>query len=175
MVNKKGDIWVSAVLYIALGMVIITVVLAAGIPLMTSMKDKNTVSQTKRVLLSIDDNLKEVATEGPGSRRVISPLEIGSGELKVDTTEEYIMWKMTTKTKMMEPNIEFQEGALNLRMNETIIEDQYEMIITMKYKGFADLIIEGSNAGPFKGKYSMIITHKGAFTDGTPQIGLAFL
>ncbi len=75
MINKKGDVWVSAVLYIALGMVIITIVLAAGLPLVTKMKDKNTVAQTKRVMLSIDDNLKEVATEGPGSRRVI-PLEI---------------------------------------------------------------------------------------------------
>jgi len=174
MTNKKGDVWVSAVLYIALGMVIITIVLAAGLPLVTKMKDKNTVTQTKRVMLSIDDNLKEVATEGPGSRRVISPLEIGSGELKVNTDEDYIEWMMKTKNKMMEPGINFEEGALNLRLQETIIEDEYDIIISMNYSGMADIDIDGSSR-TFKGKYNLVITHTGVFTDDTPRISLAFL
>lgn len=177
MINKKGDIWVSAVLYIALGMVIITIVLAAGIPLITQMKDKNTVAQTKRVMTSIDDNLKEVATEGPGSRRVISPLDIGSGELTVNINEDYIEWKMLTKNKMMEPNINFQEGALNLRLDETIIEGQYNAIIAMNYTGVADLeILQGGSSGPFKGKYNFVVTHTGEFNaEGIPKISLGFL
>ncbi len=177
MINKKGDIWVSAVLYIALGMVIITLVLAAGLPIINKMKDKNTVSQTKRVLLSIDDNIREVATEGPGSRRVISPLEIGSGQLYVNTQEDYIEWKMTTKNKMMEPGIVFSEGALNLRLDETFIEDQYDIGIFMNYTGAADITIQqGSQAGPFKGRYNLVITHTGNFdTLGAPEISLGFL
>jgi hypothetical protein len=179
MINKKGDIWVSAVLYIALGMVIITIVLAAGIPLITKMKDKNTVAQTKRVMLSIDDNIGAVATEGPGSRRVLSPLEIGSGQLQVYTgaDRDYIEWKMTTKNKMMEPGINFQEGTLNLRLDDTIIEDQYDIIIAMNYTGTANLTIaQGAPPGPYKGKYNLIITHTGNFdNNGIPEVSLAFL
>jgi hypothetical protein len=183
MINKKGDIWVSAVLYIALGMVIITLVLAAGIPMINKMKDKNTVSQTKRVLMSIDDNLREVATEGPGSRRVISPLEIGSGQLYVNTDEDYIEWKITTTNKMMETGTVFSEGSLNLRLDETIIEEQFNMIIFMNYTGSADLELQpGTQTGPFKGKYNLVITHTGQFNPitelknpGTPKISLGFI
>ncbi|MFH1332082.1 MAG: hypothetical protein ABIH63_02240 [archaeon] len=177
MINKKGDVWVSAVLYIALGMVIITIVLAAGIPLITQMKDRNTVAQTKRMMQSIDDNIRQVATEGPGSQRVISPLEIGSGQLSINVDNDYLEWKMTTKNKMMEPGINFQEGTLNLKLDETIIEDQYNIIIAMNYTGLADVVTpENAPKGPFKGKYNLVITHTGDFdTAGTPKISLGLL
>ncbi len=177
MMNKRGDIWVSAALYIALGMVVITIVLAAGIPLIAKMKDKNTVAQTKVMMQSIDDNLRQVSTEGPGSQRVISPLEIGSGHLLLNLDNDYIEWKMTTKSKMMEPGINFEEGTINLRLDETIIEDQYNLIMAMNYTGVADiLVLEGDPKGPFKGKYNLVIKHTGDFNnEDTPKISLAFI
>jgi len=177
MRDKKGDVWVSAVLYMALGLVVVTLVLAAGIPLIIKMKDRNTVTQTKNTLLVIDDDIRVVAIEGPGSRRIVSPFEIGSGQLTVNTEEDYVEWRMTTKNKMMEPNITFDEGTLNLRLDETIIEEQYDIIIAMNYTGAADLIIEDNNpTGPFKGRYNLVITHTGNFNElGVPKVSLAFL
>ncbi len=81
---------------------------------------------------------------------------------------------MKTKNKMMEPGINFPEGALNLRLDETIIEDEYNIIISMNYSGMADLNVDGSSR-TFKGRYNLIITHTGEFTNGEPKISLAFL
>ncbi len=175
--KKKGDIWVSAVLYIALGMVIMTLVLAAGLPVIKKMRDKNTVMQTKRMLLSIDENIRTIATEGPGSRRLIAPLEIESGKLKANTNDESLEWDLTTKNKLMEPGIEFKEGSLTLKLNETMIEDEYEMRIMMNYTNTANLTIaSGSPTGPYQGRFSLIVTHTGNFDDkGMPEISLGFL
>ncbi len=175
--KKKGDIWVSAVLYIALGMVIMTLVLAAGLPVIKKMRDKNTIMQTKRVLISIDENIRTIATEGPGSRRLISPLAIDSGKLKANTNDESLEWDLTTNNKLMEPGVEFQEGPLTLKLNETIIENEYEIRIMMNYTNTANLTIaSGSPIGPYQGRFSLIITHTGNFDNkGMPEISLGFL
>ena len=60
MTNKKGDVWVSAVLYIALGMVLITLILSAGLPLIEKMRDKNTIVQTKNLLFNINANIETI-------------------------------------------------------------------------------------------------------------------
>ena len=39
--NKKGDIWVSAILYFGLGIIVIAILLAAGLPVINKLKDKN--------------------------------------------------------------------------------------------------------------------------------------
>lgn len=177
MINKKGDIWVSAVLYIALGMIVITLILGAGLPLIAKMKDKNTITQTKKMMSSFDDTILNIAQEGPGSRRVISPLEIGSGRLIVNTDEDYIEWKMLTRNRMYEPDIEFAEGNVKSKLVETIIEDEYEMIIYTNYTGTSDIVIPPNNIkGPFNGRYALSITHSGNFNNkGEPQIELVFV
>lgn len=177
MKNRKGDVWVSAVIYLALGIVVVTLVLAAGVPLINKIRDKNTVVQTKKMLTSIDDNIRDVTTEGPGSKRVISPLEIGNGQLVVNTNNDYIEWKMTTKNKMMEPGLTFQEGMLNLRLDETIIKDEYEMLMFTNYTGLADVMLAANTPiGPFTGKYSLVVYNTGDFTpQGQPKISLGFL
>ena len=82
--EKKGDIWVSAVLYIALGMVVITIILSAGMPLINKMKDKNTIVQTKDLFFNLNANIETVANEGLGSKRFISTFLISSGDMKID-------------------------------------------------------------------------------------------
>jgi len=57
---KKGQIWISAVLYIALGVVAISIVLSAGVPLINKIKDKNTIVQTKDILFAVDNIIRKV-------------------------------------------------------------------------------------------------------------------
>src|SRR3989338_5456720 len=104
--NKKGVIWISAVIYIALGIVAITLILAAGLPLINSLKDKNTYSQTKDILIHIDQNIEEISTEGPGSRRFIDTIVIKGGKLDMIIEEQEklktIRWTMTTPAVIVE-------------------------------------------------------------------------
>ncbi|MBS3172364.1 hypothetical protein J4438_02180, partial [Candidatus Woesearchaeota archaeon] len=63
--KKKGDVWVSAILYTALGVVLLTIILAAGLPAIQKMKDSYTSKQTKELMLVLDKNIKTVYHEGP--------------------------------------------------------------------------------------------------------------
>lgn len=187
--NKKGDVWVSAVLYIALGMVIITIILSAGIPLIEKMRDKNTIIQTKNLLFDINANIDAVANEGVGSKRYLSPVVISSGALNVDQLNDLIIWKMTTKNLMMQPNnmnvtadcekvnsidcpgLEiFKEGALNMWMLKTVVEGEYDIYLELNYNGYIKLAYEGDvSAESLTGKYSFSIEHAG-FPTGKPTI-----
>ena len=165
---KRGDIWVSAVLYIALGMIVITIILGAGLPLINKMRDRNTVLQTKTVMYSIDDNIKEVASEGPGSKRFLSPINIEGGNLNINETE--ITWSMKTGNKLMEPNIEFEEGALILSLDETSISKEYMANIKLRYDNIAILNLESEYGNPFSGTYSLLIEHSGSYVNDMPNI-----
>lgn len=168
--NKKADIWVSAVLYIALGVIVITLILAAGVPLINKMRDKNTLSQTKLVMAAINDNIKLVSNEGPGSRRVLSPLNIDTGELTIDPNDIY--WTMLTKNKLMEPGINFTEGSLIIHLEPTNIEDEYKLYIEMDYSNNLDIELKSTQGNPFTGTYSMAIEHTGEYPNNLPKISI---
>ena len=58
--NKKGDsTWISAVLYFGIGIIIISILLAAGTPVVNRIRDKNTILQTKETMSNLDDNIRE--------------------------------------------------------------------------------------------------------------------
>ncbi len=185
---KKGDVWVSAVLYIALGMVIITLILSAGIPLIEKMRDKNTIVQTKNLLFNLNANIEAVANEGAGSKRYISPVVISSGALNIDSTNDLIRWKMTTKNLMMQPNKAsvtdncliadhsgceiFKEGALNMWMIETAVEGEYDIYLELSYAGYIDVWYDTNAPASLVGKYSVSIEHKG-FPADKPKIDIS--
>ena len=101
--NKKGDVWISVVLYTAIGVVALTLILSAGLPLIQKMRDKNTVAQTKNLMTIVDENVRAVVGEGPGSRRYLSPFEIKAGDLYIDQDSDRIYWSLKTTAKMVEP------------------------------------------------------------------------
>ena len=76
--KRKGQIWVSAALYIALGIIVISVVLSAGLPLINKIQAKNTLLQSKNVMFELDSTIRDVMLEGAGSKRPIY-IEIEKG------------------------------------------------------------------------------------------------
>ncbi len=195
--NKKGDVWISVVLYTAIGVIALTIILSAGLPLIQKMRDKNTVAQTKALMAVIDENIRAVVSEGPGSRRFLSPLEIKAGDLFIQADSvapngDRVYWTFKTTAKMVEPrwdsngnpiidangdNIpdmpEFREGTLKIYSNESIIVDEYILIMGLDYSNFADLTLNSPFASPFKGLYSMTIENTGTFVDNRPVIAIS--
>ena len=53
----------------ALGVIVLTIILAAGVPMIQKMKDKNSFSQAKTVFFTLNQNINDVINEGPASRR----------------------------------------------------------------------------------------------------------
>mgnify|MGYP001558011191 FL=1 len=57
--GKKGaSIWISAVLYFGIGIIILTILLTAGLPVINKLRDKNIVIQTKQVMHTLDENIR---------------------------------------------------------------------------------------------------------------------
>ncbi|MEK6864105.1 MAG: hypothetical protein AABX27_02340 [Nanoarchaeota archaeon] len=180
MRNKKGDVWISAVLYMALGVIVLTIILAAGVPMIQKMKDKNSFSQAKTVFFTLNQNINDVINEGPASRRYMSPFEIKSGEFVVDETNNRIVWSMKTKAKMMEPSYnfkgdatdipEFQEGDLYLYAQDTNIVDEYIASLKLDYTDIAHIQLDSPFTGPFAGTYSVTIEHTGTYNDASAPV-----
>ncbi len=172
MRRKKGQIWISAVIYIALGIVALTLIINAGIPLINKMKDKNTIIQTKDLMFSLDENIRTVVSEGPGSRRYLSPFDIKRGELFIDVEDSNeILWKLDTKLAYMEEGVVKKEGGLNLFLDPNTVEGatirgEYVMNLQLKYENL-DIALESTYGNPFSGSYSLSIEHTGEYDETT--------
>ena len=110
--NSKGQVWVSAILYLALGIVIIGLIIGIAMPLVNKMRDRNTFIQTKTLMVGLNKNVEDVINEGPGSKRFLSPISIEKGELYIAPSNalaadpDVIYWMLKTKNKLMEPNMD---------------------------------------------------------------------
>lgn len=161
---RKGDIWISAVLYMALGIIVIALILAASLPLIDRLKDRNTVTETKKLLLAMDETIKIVAKEGPGSQRELSPLTVNKGQLYIDPVNESIYWTLKTSAPLLEPGVTIIEGVLSMNLIQTPIKDQYLLTIRLSYKDGIDLNLTSDYKSPFIGHYTAIIAHTGVYT-----------
>ena len=167
---KKGQVWISVVMYMALGVIALTLILSAGVPLIQKLRDKNTVTHTKNLFLTIDDNIRAVANEGPGAKRFLSPFEIKAGEFYIDAPSARLLWNMTTNAKMLEPNVLLNEGGVQLELFETNIVGEYIMTMQLNYANMVSLSLQSDFSNPFKGTYSFSIRHSGSYDAGNKPI-----
>ena len=129
----RGDIWISAVIYIGLGVIAITLLIAAGIPLIEKMRDRNTFLQTKEVMHTLDRTVYDVVSEGPGSQRYLNPLEINGGFLSVPLANRGFFWTMETEAILQEPGATIQEGHLKItQRKDPLIVDLYHIDIVLQ-------------------------------------------
>ncbi len=106
---SKGQIWISAVLYILIAVAIMVLVLQAGIPIIKGLQEKASFTRAKDTMLSIDQQIKDVASEGQGSQRVV-PLDVSDGKISVENNA--LRWKIESDTKLLEPRTKLQQGNL---------------------------------------------------------------
>ncbi|MDP3917196.1 MAG: hypothetical protein Q8Q42_02815 [Nanoarchaeota archaeon] len=168
MANKKnsGQIWISAILFMSLGIITIALVLTAAIPMVNRISDKNTVTMTKEILLKVDDTIKTVANEGPGSQRQLDPLVIEKGELIIANGTYNLLWRMDTKADLMEKNIEVTEGNIHQVLNSTYVEEVNNIKVWVTSSKY-NVTINSRFNNPFKGEYVITIKHTGRFDEGT--------
>ncbi len=169
MLNKRGDVWISTVIYIALGIIAMTLIIGAGVPLINKIRDRNTFQQTKELMHTIDSAIQEVLFEGPGSQRLLSPVIIKEGALYIRGIPEtggqnIIVWTMETKALLLEPNKLIKEGNLKLNLTEhQFLTDTYNAKIIIDYfdERQIELKVDDEDKQPIKGKNSIVITNTG--------------
>ena len=172
---KKGAIWISVVLYMGLGIIVLSMVLAVGLPTVQKMKDKYILTQTKDLMLALDGNIRTVYQEGPGSQRVIK-LKIGKGEFKIDQDNEVISWILETSAVYTQPEIQIIEGSLQILTEETNVKGNYEISFTLDYDSAAlalDLTYQTQQS--IFGTSTLSILNKGINDQGKTEISVTKL
>lgn len=159
--DKKGQTWVSAVLYVAIGTVILTIILAAGIPVINKIRDRNTIIQTKNAMHEFDSMIRTMINEGPGSQRMRT-IDFKSGELEVNEAKEEIVWKMETEHLESEPGITIKEGTLGVLTEEDqYVVGKYWIKLSLNYLNFADIDLVAPTSSILKGRHNLLIRNEG--------------
>lgn len=131
-INKKSQIWISAVLYILIIVVALVLVLEAGVPILNKLRDRTIFVQTKDTFLNLNQFVEEVSSGGKGSQRVI-PAEIKKGELQVGDNK--LMWSMDTEATLIEQRSKIDLGNVKIAANADV--DAYEsnasLVLENKY------------------------------------------
>ena len=115
--TKKAQVWISLVIYILIATTVLILVLQAGLPLLNKMKEKVLFSRTKDVMIGLDEQIREVASEGIGSQRVI-PINIREGQLSVK--ENKLTWDITTQNKILESGTRKEFGNVVVTVNTDV-------------------------------------------------------
>jgi len=120
--NRKAQIWISAVLYLLVTVVVMFIVLDAGIPLLNNMKDKSVFTRTKDNFVNLDQHIKKISFTEEGSQEVI-PFEVTEGNLLFD--ENNVVWSMQTEAQVLEPNTKLESGNLYLVSDLDVSAKEY--------------------------------------------------
>ena len=181
MKNKKGDIWVSAVLYFGLGIIVISIILAAGLPVINKLKDKNILIQTKELFNVLDENMLTVISGGPDSQRPIK-LDIKKGEIKINdkdaTPPNTIIWRFEgSRTFASEPTNPSEDplivnlaGTRNVKVKtiRSNNEGRYDIEYILDYDNIAIIETVGGETKTIRGTTKKIIRNEGVDTITTP-------
>lgn len=162
MKTKKGDVWISAALYFGLGVVVLAIILAAGTPVINKLRDKNIAVQTKEVMFTLDNNIREVARGGPGTQRLLH-VDIKKGNFNVEVPDK-IIWTYKTRAILSEPEdvvdwidgTPIKEGNLNIMTKGK--GSPYDVAIWLDYTDQVELINDVSTV---QGSTDLIITNAG--------------
>ena len=158
---KKADIWISAVLYMGLGVILLSIILAVGIPIINKVRDKNTAIDTENLMLSLDDKIRAVYSEGPGSRRPFK-FEIRKGTFNIDDINEKITWSFETSALLSEPGVDVQKGNLVLTTRDTGSKNIYISSFKIDYNNILNLTLQ-SSSNEFTGANNLLITNIGPY------------
>lgn len=120
--NKKSQVWISAVLYILISVFIMVLVLEALTPLLEGMKDKSVYTRMRDTILSVNQQIREVGLEGQGSQRVI-PVEVHKGSLAVINNS--LRWEMDTQADILEPRTLIELGNVLVTSNADVTATEY--------------------------------------------------
>ncbi len=119
MNQKRGQVWISAVLYVLVVVSVMVIILSVGVPVINKLKDKAAFNNLKNNAQVLDSYIKDVVSEGPGSQRVVSlPM---SGRLFVQNNK--LIWQIPLHSLVMAPRSKLSYGDvefLSLPYNSTV-------------------------------------------------------
>lgn len=115
--KKKGQIWVSVILYTLIATMAVVLILQGGLPILNKLRDRATFEKMRDVMVTLDKNIVEVINEGAGSQRKVA-IELKEG--KVVVADDTIFWEFTTDNEIMAPRTSTVLGNLIISSNSNV-------------------------------------------------------
>lgn len=165
---SRAQIWVSAVLYIGISIAVLVLVLSAGVPLLNKIRDENTVTQTRDVMIALDSTIRTVVGEGAGSQRIFA-MELNRGQFNIDSSNDVIIWEMETEAEVVEIGATINIGNLQLTEVETQQTGTYRVTLSLSYEGLADIVSSQANLA---GRNDLVIKNVNSVPGELPQISI---
>ncbi len=156
--TRKGNIWISAALYFGLGMVVLSIILAAGMPVINKLQDKNIILQTKDVFFTLDNHVREVARGGPGTQRLLR-VQMKRGSMEIDSDADTVSWSYQTKALLSEPGVPITEGNLQILTEPGNVVGEWETTLFLDYDGVVDLDYTTGGVYALQGGTDLVIQH----------------
>lgn len=149
MRNKALSPFISSALLIMLSIVAISLTLTIINPALNKGKDSAVINEALSNLEMLDDNIKEIASEGEGARRTIY-LKVTDGMYRVDSTNAFINFTYRTEA-ITGLSLTGKRGDVNLTSSgrETKLFIEYTNIDFQSSEHFT------------KGDNSILILHNG--------------
>lgn len=90
--QKKGDVWVSSVLYILISLAVLSLVLVSVQPIINKNRDKTAVLQSQEILKEIDSTIQDV-TNAQGTTLNID-VKLSRGYLTINSSLDEVSWQL---------------------------------------------------------------------------------
>ena len=155
MKNKKAQVWVETVIYTLIAFVLIGAVLAYVRPKIEEFQDKAIIDQTMSALEDINTIILSVVQGGAGNKRIVE-MGIKKGMLKIDATQEKIIFELEGRYAYSEPGTDISVGSLIVRteksgnLNLVTITADYSSKYNLTYQNQSELKLLNPAATPYK-------------------------
>lgn len=113
---ERSQMWISTIIYMLIGLTIISALLIAVKPKIEESRDRFTIKYVINALDSLDSLINEV-NEVIGTKRVFE-IKISKGKIKIIPQGDIIEYEIITNFKFSEPNKTLKIGNINLITKE---------------------------------------------------------
>ncbi|MBS3073567.1 hypothetical protein J4465_02120 [Candidatus Pacearchaeota archaeon] len=150
--NKKGDIWVSVVLYVLISLVILSSVYMIVEPKINEAQDRAVVEQTIILINDIDDAIK-TASQATGTV-VMRQIKISKGDLFIynatfGTNGTIVYMLNNTNLKYSQQGTPLTSGNIHvMTTTNKQSEDKYDVILTLNLQN--KKVLNENNQNPWQ-------------------------
>jgi len=140
--NKRGQVWIETVIYILIGMAIISILLAFIKPKIDGAMDKATIERGIEILTKIDSTINEIKFVSGNSR----PMEIGlkRGEILVNSLNDTLIYLLEdSKYEYSESGQRIEVAGRYITVNSTTTAGKTDVKLILSYEGAFNISSEG--------------------------------
>ena len=153
MKNKGVSQLISFVLYIAIAILVLSIVVTVGFPYVEKIRDSVAIKQAQDFLGSLDNVISQVALAGENSKVPVN-LQFERGKYVFSSEFNELSYVIKTKSGVISNGVFKKIGPLILHADENAT------YVILKYNQ-SDLILNGFNKTLFPGIHNLIIKNAG--------------